>query len=227
MTITIAIDGPAASGKSHTASTLAKILGYERIDSGLLYRAVTFLTARHFEVDADALNSVSFNLQQENIKNFVLSLSFTQKNGIIYYNGEDITKQLRTHEVDSMVGKVARELYIREKIHDIQKEMVKNIKNGVIIDGRDIGTVVLPNASLKLFITAKDTTRAERRANETGKDYNMVLEELKKRDFLDVTREHGPLKMADDAILIENDSLTLQETVEKVLTYIKKLESKN
>lgn len=211
MKFSIAIDGPAASGKSSAAGIIAKALGLERIDSGLLYRALTYLIYEKFEPE-DTLD-----LTSQDVKTFVESLEIKQKNAKIYYNGKDITANLRTPRVDLLVVNVAKQSYIREKTQKIQRSMLLGDIMGVVIDGRDIGTVVLPEAFLKVFITAKDTVRARRRSLETGEVYEDVLNKLQKRDYEDIHRIHGPLKIASDAILIENDNVDLYETVKIVV----------
>lgn len=215
MALAIAIDGPAASGKSSAAEIVAKVLGFQRVDSGLLYRAITYLVFKNFNYNTD------LDLKSKEIKDFVDSLEIIQKNSKIFFKNEDITEELRTPFIDSIIGKVAKELFIREKTHEIQHNLIHGDLPGVVIDGRDIGTVVVPNAFIKFFITADATTRANRRSKQTGEDYNEVLEKLQKRDYDDINRKHGPLKQAEDAILIENDNITLQETVNKIVNIVK------
>lgn len=211
MKFTIAIDGPAASGKSSAAGMVARALGFERVDSGLLYRAITYLLCRHF----GSLEDV--DLGSEEARKVVESLVIEQVKSRIITEEEDITDYLRTPEIDAQVVGVAQVLYIREKTHTIQRSMIDHNVPGVVIDGRDIGTVVLPDAFLKVFVTAKDTTRAKRRADQTGEPYEEVLEKLRTRDHGDITRAHGPLRRAVDAILVENDEMTLRETVDTIV----------
>lgn len=215
MMFTIAIDGPAASGKSTTAGLVANKLGFERIDSGLLYRGVTYLIDKHF--------TGQFDLSNEEVKNFVKFIELLQSKTRIFYKNEDITEALRTPLVDSKVGIVAKELYIREKVHQLQHSYIKaSTSKGIVIDGRDIGTVVLPNAFIKFFITARSTTRAKRRSSQTGLEFNEVLAELEKRDQADISRKYGPLRQAEDAILIENDDISLEETSNLVVEHFHK-----
>lgn len=208
MAHTIAIDGPAASGKSSAAEIVARRLGFSRLDSGLIYRAITYIISRDGHEPA---------LDSEETRQRVKGLRIEMKGGKIYYEGANITQHLRTPAIDRQVGMVAKELYVREKTHELQHEIITNSGTGVVVDGRDIGTVVLPDAFLKVFITAKDTTRAKRRAEQTGCSYDEVLDDIRKRDHHDITRKHGPLKVADDAIVLENDEMTLDETVDKVV----------
>lgn len=204
----IAIDGPAASGKSTTAEEVAKKLGFSRLDSGLLYRAITYLVNSRFKES---------DLYSKEVKSFIEKLELNFVKGHLYHDGTDITEHLRTPAIDKSVGKIAKELYIRNKVHSLQHNIINNSKCGMVVDGRDIGTVVLPNAFLKIFITAKDTTRAERRVSQAGGNYTEILEDIKKRDSDDINREHGPLKAAPDAIVIENDRMTLEETITKIV----------
>ena len=210
MKFSIAIDGPAASGKSSTAEEVARKLGFQRIDSGLLYRAITWLVLNEF-------GSIPSDLKDEKVKTFIQNLKIMQKKTRTFSSDTDISEHLRTHQIDCTVGKIAKELYVRNKVLEIQKEAMKNDGNGIVIDGRDIGTVVIPNAFLKVFITASDITRAKRRCNQTGEAFEKVLNELRIRDSDDISREHGPLKIAKDAIVIENDNKTKDETVEEII----------
>ena len=210
MKLAIAIDGPAASGKSSTAEEVARRLNFQRMDSGLLYRAVTWMILVKFK-------SLPSNLNDEKVKNYVENLKITQRNTRTFECEEDITDHLRTPEIDSNVGKIAKEYYIRCKVLEIQRDAIKNEGNGIVIDGRDIGTVVLPDAFLKVFVTATETTRAKRRSDQTGQAYEEVLHELRIRDTEDITREHGPLKIAVDAIVIKNDNMTKKETVDEIV----------
>lgn len=214
MKFSIAIDGPAASGKSSTAEEVARRLEFQRIDSGLLYRAITWLLLQEY-------SSIPIDLKNEKVKTFVQNLQITQRKTRTYNCDEDITDHLKTSEIDCKVGRVAKELYVRNKVLEIQREALKNDGEGIVIDGRDTGTVVIPDAFLKVFVTASDTTRAKRRSAQTGQDYEEVLRELRIRDHEDITREHGPLKIAEDAIVIENDNKTKDETVEEIIRLFK------
>lgn len=212
MKFTIAIDGPAASGKSSTAGLVARKLNFERVDSGMFYRAITYLVYRTLG---------DFNIENSKTQEFVCSLNLLQTGSRILYGEEDITDNLRTPFVDSKVGVVAKELFVRNKAREIQNSAICNMLSsgvdGIVVDGRDIGTVVLPNAFLKVFITARDTTRAKRRSEQMGQDYEEVLRDIRARDRLDAIREHGPLKLADDAFLVENDGMSLDCTVDKIV----------
>lgn len=211
----IAIDGPAASGKSSAANIISKKLDFERLDSGLLYRAVTYICLKNSITPED----------ETKCKKFVQSLYFTQYKGIVYYMNEDITSHLKTPEIDSKVGPFAREFYIREKILEIQYSIVESLSlrgiNGFVVDGRDIGTVVFPNADIKIFITASPEIRARRRSEQTGLDFETTYRDLIARDENDINRKHGPLKIAEDAVVINNDNLDLINTVDQIIDLYK------
>jgi len=233
MVYTIAIDGPAASGKSSAAEKVAEKLGFDRLDSGLLYRAITYILDNELEgnpahpgFNAEAKNGfdkeVKKDLEGEEAKEIVKKIRLSLKNKRIIHRDKDITDFLRNSKIDKRVGIVAKILYIRNKVHEIQHEIIRDCDRGVVVDGRDIGTVVMPDAFLKIFITAKDTTRAKRRTAQNGENYAEILANIQERDYHDINREHGPLKVADDAIVIENDHMTLEETVDKVVELFKK-----
>ncbi len=212
----IAIDGPAASGKSSTAEEVAKRLGFDRVNSGLIYRAITYILLK---------NNSDFNIEDKNVRDFVNNLKIVFRNRMILYEGEDISQHLRTSIIDKKVGLVAKELYIRKKAQEIQQDVLKAVKLGAVIDGRDIGTVVLPDAFLKIFITASPETRAKRRKQECPGDFNEILKDIKERDEHDINRIHGPLRCADDAIVITNDNMTFEDVVEVIIKEFEKKKS--
>ncbi|KAL6122705.1 putative cytidylate kinase [Nucleospora cyclopteri] len=209
-TFTIAIDGPAASGKSSAAEKVAEKLGFMRLDGGSLYRALTFLVLQEFNQILDETDS--------KMKNFVESINLKVVGKDVFFDGKNISCELRTDQIDENVGILSKILFVRNKIHKIEREICEKAVTGIVVDGRDIGTVVLPNASLKFFITASAETRAKRRvAQNQSNNYEKILEEIKKRDLNDINRTNGPLRRAEDAILIENDDITLEQTVELIL----------
>lgn len=205
---TIAIDGPAASGKSSAAKLVAKRLNFSRLDSGMLYRAITYILS---------LEGLADKPESKAARDTIRDISIKWTNQRVTHGENDITDLLHTHEVDSKVGTVAKELHVREKVHKMQKEILEKSEDGIVVDGRDIGTVVIPDAFLKFFITASAEERARRRVKQSGGEYQAVLAEIRKRDEHDQNREHGPLKKAEDAILIDNGEMTLDETVEKMI----------
>ncbi|MFD0988568.1 (d)CMP kinase [Mariniflexile jejuense] len=220
--ITIAIDGFSSTGKSTVAKQLARHLGYVYVDSGAMYRAVTFyamqegyITKHHFNKDGLIAN----------LKNITISFKFNESLGFaeVYLNGENIENQIRTLEVSSFVSKVAEVSEVRQKL--VEQQQVFGKHGGVIMDGRDIGTVVFPNADLKLFMTASAETRAKRRFSELIErgetvTYDAVLKNVEERDYIDTNREDSPLVKATDAIEIDNSNMTLQEQFNKILELV-------
>lgn len=226
--ITIAIDGFSSTGKSTLAKQLAKSLGYVYIDTGAMYRAVTLFAMRNNFIGKDTENIQALvqllpRIQLKFIPN--AELGFSE----MYLNGENVEKEIRTLEVSKHVSRIAEVEQVRYKLVDMQKAMGKD--KGIVMDGRDIGTVVFPDAELKIFMTASPTARATRRYKELlGKgervSYEEVLENVKSRDHIDSHREFSPLRKADDAIEFDNSDMGLQEQFERLesiaLRYIDK-----
>lgn len=213
----IAIDGPAGSGKSTISSLLAEKLKWTHIDTGAMYRAVT-LYALENEID----------LNNEESYSFLETIKISYLNDNIYLNNKNVSKEIRSEEVTKNVSLVSSFHYVRKKMVDLQKEAAKGIN--VVMDGRDIGTVVLPNANLKVFLTANVEERAKRRYQENkdnlvNKSIDDVIEEIKIRDTKDSTRKESPLKKAKDAIELDTTYLTIEEVVEKILLMIDKKEN--
>lgn len=217
--ITIAIDGFSSTGKSTVARQLAKELGYVYVDTGAMYRAVTYFAMKKKFVAGDVLEKQALikELPSVNLKfKFDPDLGYAA----IYLNGVNIEKEIRTMEVSNYVSKVAAISEVREKLVSQQKIMGK--EKGVVMDGRDIGTVVFPDAELKIFMTATAVERAQRRykeLKEKGQDvnYEEVLKNVEERDHLDTTREDSPLVKAQDAVKIDNSLLGIKEQFEKIL----------
>ncbi len=216
--ITIAIDGFSSTGKSTVAKRLAKTLGYIYVDSGAMYRAVTLYAMQNGFIETDYFNKDGLIAQLDCIQiHFVFNeaLGFAE----VYLNGDNVEKQIRTLEVSQFVSQVAIVSEIREQLVLQQQNFGKD--KGVVMDGRDIGTVVFPDAELKLFMTATAEQRAQRRYDELVErgdevDYEDVLKNVQTRDHIDSTREDSPLTMADDAIKIDNSNLNLEEQFELV-----------
>lgn len=220
--ITIAIDGFSSTGKSTVAKQLAKHLGYIYVDSGAMYRAVTLFTMRNGFID-----KVQFNVNAlvEKLGEINVSFKFNKDLGFaeVYLNGENIEKEIRTLEVSSFVSKVAAIPEVRYQLVKQQQQMGKD--KGVVMDGRDIGTVVFPYAELKLFMIASAEKRATRRFDELigrgdNVSYEDVLKNVQERDYIDSHREDSPLRKADDAIEIDNSDLSLEEQFVKVLQLV-------
>ncbi len=217
--ITIAIDGFSSTGKSTVAKQIAKTLGYVYVDSGAMYRAVTLYAIRNGLINKEDFNKEALIYQLDQIE---LSFLYNDDLGYseIYLNGENIEKYIRTLEVSGYVSKIAAVPEVRKKLVAIQKKIGED--KGVVMDGRDIGTVVFPNAELKIFMTASAEKRAERRyveLKERGDDitYEAVLKNVTERDFIDTTRKDSPLIKAEDAIKIDNSNLTLDDQFQKIL----------
>ncbi|WP_269224965.1 (d)CMP kinase [Flavobacterium eburneipallidum] len=221
--IIIAIDGFSSTGKSTLAKELAKHLGYVYVDTGAMYRAVSlfamqngYIGAAFFDVES-LINSLPFI---KLVFKFNPDLGFAE----MYLNGVNVEKEIRTLEVSSYVSKVAEIHEVRVKLVEQQQEMGKN--KGIVMDGRDIGTVVFPNAELKIFMTASPQTRAERRFKEltrNGADvtFEEVFKNVEERDYIDTHREDSPLIKAKDAVEFDNSNVTKQEQFEKVLQLVK------
>ena len=220
--ITIAIDGFSSTGKSTLAKQLAKHLGYIYVDTGAMYRAVTYFAMQNNLISADSFNKVELVNQ---LKNIVLEFKFNSDLGFaeMYLNGDNVEKAIRTIEVSGFVSKVAEVSEVRAKLVEQQQEMGKN--KAIVMDGRDIGTVVFPNAELKIFMTASAATRAQRRYDELlqkgdSVSYDEVLKNVEERDYIDTHREDSPLVMASDAVEIDNSYLNREEQFEVVLDLV-------
>ncbi|MDP5158647.1 MAG: (d)CMP kinase [Flaviramulus sp.] len=220
--ITIAIDGFSSTGKSTVAKQLAKYLGYVYVDTGAMYRAVTYYAMQKGLINKEDFNKEALIYQLPNIE---ISFKFNRYKGFaeVYLNGENIEKNIRTLEVSNFVSQVAAITEVRQKLVEQQQKMGQS--KGVVMDGRDIGTVVFPNAELKLFMTASSETRAKRRFNELierGDDviYEDVLKNVITRDYMDSTRDDSPLKKAKEAIEIDNSEMSLEDQFNKILQLV-------
>lgn len=221
--ITIAIDGFSSTGKSTLAKQLAAALGYVYVDTGAMYRAVAYFAMQHNLVSETHLDKAGLVAQLSTINlrfQFNPALGFAE----MYLNNENIETQIRTIEVSRMVSKVAEISEVRAKLVEQQQEMGKD--KGIVMDGRDICTVVFPDAELKLFMTASSKTRAQRRFDELVEKgqritFEEVLQNVEERDYIDTHREDSPLVKADDAIEIDNSSLSKKEQFELVLKLVK------
>lgn len=220
--LVIAIDGPAGAGKSTTAKEIAMRLGYRYIDTGAMYRAVTLL-ALESAIPMDADEELT-TLAEEAEINFA---PLRPEKNIVYLNGRDVSEEIRTIAVNDNVSLVAKVPGVREALVEKQRWMAND--GGVIMDGRDIGTVVLPDADLKIFLTASLETRAQRRLDEMqGKgeaaEFSQVKDNLNTRDLIDSHREVAPLKKADDAIEIDTTGLGVEAVVNKIIQLAKEVQ---
>ena len=220
--ITIAIDGYSSTGKSTLAKQLANHLGYVYVDTGAMYRAVTY-----FAMENGYINAESFDKQTliNSLPFIKLSFQFNSALGFaeMYLNDTNVETEIRTIEVSNFVSKVAEVSEVRSKLVEQQQAMGKG--KGIVMDGRDIGTVVFPDAELKIFMTASAETRAQRRFDELqskGQDvsYEAVLKNVQERDYIDTHRDDSPLVIADDAIEIDNSYLTREEQFQVVLELV-------
>lgn len=212
-TITIAIDGHSSSGKSTMAKDLAREIGYTYIDTGAMYRAVTFYALRHHLFEGDSIQEAALKQALPDIR-IAFRLNEVTGRPDTYLNGLCVEQEIRGMEVADHVSQVAALPFVREALVAKQQEMGR--AKGVVMDGRDIGTVVFPDAELKFFITASPEVRAQRRMAELqakgeSASYEEVLANIRKRDYLDTHREVGPLRQADDARVLDNSNMTIPE----------------
>lgn len=209
----IAIDGYSSCGKSTLAKDLAKHYQYSYIDSGAMYRCVTL-----FCLDNNMLDNGIINIEvlKKNILDIVISFKYNPNSGIntSYLNGENVEEKIRTIEVSNYVSQISEIDFVRKEMVRLQKEMGK--LSNVVMDGRDIGTVVFPDADIKIFMIADEEIRAHRRYQELQCKKNPpsmeeIIENIKKRDYIDTHRKISPLTKADDAIVLDNSNLTIDE----------------
>ena len=220
----IAIDGPAASGKSTSAKLLAKELGYLYLDTGAMYRCIAFSILEN-KIDISNQDSLT-----KFLKNFEIDLKKANNNLSFFVNGENVTNKIRKSDVSQKVSKVSAIPIIREYMVRIQRSFTKN--NSCVMEGRDIGTVVFPNAEFKFFFIASDEVRAKRRQLELeslGEKKSLVnlMHEIKKRDKFDSERGHSPLRKAFNAIEVDTTNMTIDEQVNFMLSKIKLKIGKN
>ena len=217
--INVAIDGPAGAGKSTISRAAAQKLGFIYIDTGALYRTVG-LNALRMGADVNDFESVAATLTED----LKVELKFIDGEQRMFLNGEDVSELIRTPEASSAASKVSAVPKVRAYLFDLQKQLAS--ENNCVMDGRDIGTVVLPSADVKIFLTASPEARANRRYKELiekGMDvqYADVLNDMIKRDYDDSHREIAPLKKADDAILVDTSELDLQQSIDLIISTIK------
>ena len=214
MSKSIAIDGPAGAGKSTIAKKVAKSLGFIYVDTGAMYRAMALYMIK-MGVDASDADKISATCTSADI-------TIKHENGeqVVYLNGENVNGLIRTEEVGNMASASSVNGDVRRKLVELQQKMAKT--TDVVMDGRDIGTVVLPDANLKVYLTASSRVRAERRYKELiakGTECNIddIEKDIIDRDYRDMHRENSPLRQADDAILLDSSDMTIDEVAEKIL----------
>lgn len=226
--ITIAIDGYSSTGKSTIAKQLAKHLSYIYVDSGAMYRAVTLYAMQNDCITDGKLDSDNL-ISKLNEIDISFHLNPESQNADVYLNGVNVERKIRTLEVSNHVSQIAAISEVRSIL--VRQQQMMGEDKGVVMDGRDIGTVVFPNAEIKIFMTASAETRAKRRYNEliTRGDkvfFEEVLKNIQQRDFIDTNRDDSPLVKADDAIEIDNSNLTMKEQFQVVLDMVDKKLSK-
>lgn len=219
-TVSIAIDGPAGAGKSTIARQLAAELGYRYVDTGAIYRTVAYFMDLWgvSPKDVDGVNryidelTVGIEYDEDGLQHMIM-------------NGMDVTNDIRTQEISQKASLISAHPCVREMLLDMQREVARRFN--VIMDGRDIGTVVLPKATVKIFLTASAEVRAKRRTDELlakgqKADYNTVLKEIRQRDYQDTHREIAPLKMARDSVKVDTSDMNLEQAVEAIRDIIMK-----
>ncbi len=218
MSYQVAIDGPAGAGKSTIAKIVAAKKGFIYVDTGAMYRAMAIHMLRKGvdPADEEAVSRASENAD--------ISLKYVDGVQHVFLNGEDVTGSLRTEETGNMASLVSKYTAVRSRLVAIQKDIGE--KNSIVMDGRDIGTVVLPNADVKIYLTASSKVRAQRRYDELvakgqDADIDKIEDDIIARDHQDMTREVSPLKKADDAVEIDSSYMTIEEVADKILSLIK------
>lgn len=220
--ISVAVDGPAGSGKSTITKMVAKDLGYNYVDTGAMYRALTYNFLKN---NLTELNEVKIDLLLNKIK---FEVKFIDRVQYVFVNGEDVSEKIRTAEVSKFTSLFAKSPAVREFLIDTQRNLA--MSNNIIMDGRDIASVVLPNADVKIFLTASVEERARRRVLDFERqgvvdiDFDKVKADIAARDYQDENRDIAPLVKVDDAVLIDTTNLTITEVVEKMTELIKKAE---
>lgn len=220
--ISVAVDGPAGSGKSTITKMVAKDLGYNYVDTGAMYRALTYNFLKN---NLTELNEVKIDLLLSKVK---FEVKFIDRVQYVFVNGEDVSEKIRTAEVSKFTSLFAKSPAVREFLIDTQRNLA--MSNNIIMDGRDIASVVLPNADVKIFLTASVEERARRRVLDFERqgvvdiDFDKVKADIAARDYQDENRDIAPLVKVDDAVLIDTTNLSITEVVEKMTELIKKAE---
>ena len=218
MSYQIAIDGPAGAGKSTIAKKVAKTKGFIYVDTGAMYRAMAYYLL------AEKVNPENAKEIEDKCQGADITIQYVGGEQVVLLNGANVNGVLRTEEVGNMASTTSKNPKVRERLTQLQEELAA--KNDVVMDGRDIGTCVLPNADVKIYLTASSAVRAKRRFDElTAKgescDIKKIEEDIVKRDQQDMSREIAPLKQAEDAHLVDSSYMTIEEVVQKILSLCK------
>lgn len=213
-TLRVALDGPAGAGKSTVAKRVAKALGVAYVDTGAMYRAITWKAQQE---NIDPTDEAALTVLANSV---TIDFKPTEQGQDVFLDGVDITEAIRSREVTNGVSAISAVPSVREAMVDLQRGIAE--RTGVLMDGRDIGTVVLPNASVKIWLTASVEERARRRYDELiekgqSVDFEQLKAEIQRRDEYDSSREHSPMKKADDAIVVDTSGLSIDEVVDRIL----------
>ena len=219
MSYNIAIDGPAGAGKSTVAKRVAKEKRFIYVDTGAMYRAMGLYFLRE-GIRAEDMGQVS-----EKCKDVDITISYVDGEQVVFLNGENVNGLIRTEEVGNMTSACSVNPQVRKKLVELQQRLARDAD--VVMDGRDIGTCVLPNADVKVYLTASASCRAKRRYEElTAKgetcDLGVIEADIEKRDHQDMTREHSPLRQAEDAVFLDSSKMTIREVVERILVLVER-----
>lgn len=217
MSINIAIDGPAGAGKSTIAKKVAANLGYIYVDTGAMYRAMALYFIRK-GIKAEDTKAIS-----DECKNADISITYMDGVQVVLLDGENVNGYIRTEEVGNMASATSVNGEVRKKLVELQQKLAA--KENVVMDGRDIGTVVLPNAEVKVYLTASSAVRAKRRflelqAKGEDADIEKIEQDIIERDHRDMTREISPLKQAEDAVYLDSSDMTIEEVVQKIMDMV-------
>ena len=215
MVYNIAIDGPAGAGKSTIAKAIAKKMGFIYVDTGAMYRAMALFLLREGVEEQDT-DTISKKCQEADI-----TIAYENGEQIVYLNGENVNGYLRTEEVGNMASKTSPQPAVRKKLVELQQALAA--KSNCIMDGRDIGTCVLPHAQVKIYLTASSAVRAKRRYDELMEkgeacDIAKIQADIEERDYRDMHREQSPLKQAEDAILVDTSDMTIEEVIAHIIS---------
>ena len=214
-TINIAIDGPAGAGKSTIAKMVSAKMGYIYVDTGALYRTIALYLTENNIADEDI---------EKSLENADVSLKFIDGTQRVYLGDRDVTGLIRTPEISMSASRTSAIPAVREHLFELQQKIAR--ENNIIMDGRDIGTVVLPDADVKIYLTATPEERAKRRYKELSEksdcpSYDDILKDIIQRDYQDMNRKTAPLKQADDAVLVDSTELTLEQSAERITEIIR------